>query len=66
MSTNGFSTLQGLLTPDELRRMDESEELRVISEMLTDQVYKGTPRERVTRAERAKRNRESVVRTYAP
>jgi hypothetical protein len=64
MSSNGFAMLQSLLSPEDLRRMNESEELRVISKALVDQVYNGTPRERVRRAERAKRNRESVVRIH--
>jgi hypothetical protein len=43
--------LQGLLTPEDLRMLDESEELRVVSYQLA-------------RAERAKRNRETVVRNH--
>ena len=43
--------LPGLLSPEELRMLDESEELRVVSYQLA-------------RAERAKRNRETVVRNH--
>lgn len=63
MSSNAFVQLQGLLTPEELRRMDECEELRVISETLTAKSLPGAAGERVELAERAKRSRETVVRT---
>jgi hypothetical protein len=43
--------------------MDECEELRVISETLTAAAHGGTVRDQIDLAERAKRNRETILRT---